>query len=183
MAKWYVHLGFQWGSPLIGSVWNLGHESDEYRFLQYALSQDQAGHTPAWFNFQVGDVLYFFIWNLGQPSSPPTPSTFNLGFSYLDSAATYDPSTFVNLPNPDAWSEQQTANGSSYLQNKSFSDSAPSNCPWGSYGSSYTVTGAVQFQASVTGKLSFYLEVDSGSDSQTFISDPEVIIGPNGNPS
>lgn len=183
MATWYVHLGFQWGSPFIGSVWDPNHASDKYRFLQYALAKDQAGDTAAWFNFQVGDSLNFFIWDLGPASSSsPMPSTLNMSFSYLDTAEVYTPGSLVQVSNTSDWSALGK-NGNPYLQSTSFNGSPPSNCPWGRYSSGYSVKGGVRFDKPVQCKLSFYLEVDCGSnDPQIFISDPEVIVGSNGNP-
>jgi len=187
--KWYAHLGFQWGSPYIGSIW--GNPSPDYRFLQYALAQDEEGKTPAWFTtFNQDDTLSFFVWNLPPctPSTPtPTPTSIilKLGFSSLDAAEAYNPTDVVLVETPkgsgrDGWKYEPT-----YLQWTSPSfESTPtppsSGCPWGDHYTGYSVPGRVKFMTPEQCKLSFCLKVYCGSDSQTSISDPEIIIGSNG---
>lgn len=176
--KWYIHLGFNWSSPIIGSVWK--NEPTEYRFLQYALAKHKDGTVPAWFKFDVNDSVYFYIWDLGSSKSY-SPSALNIGFSELSSATADAPDTYVDWDTSQWSTETQDKSkgnyGSTYLQATPSSGTSGVTCPWDSSSASYSVTAYVKFNKACQCKLSFYLDVND----RAFISDPEVIVGSKGN--
>ena len=180
MANYTLHLGFNWNSPLIGSIWGDKTISEEYRFLQYALAD--AGGNPAWFQFQIGDVLSVKIWDL--TSSPSTKDLMlSMSFAALEAGepSTYAPSTLVTS---DAAESLQSDGGPWYLLFTSVSgavNGTGSDGPWGESRFVYAA-GPLTFSASSSYKLSFSLKAVSpgNGDARVFISDPEVIVGSRG---
>jgi hypothetical protein len=187
-AKWWVHLGFQPDSAYIGQVWDnifgTSIASKTYHFLQYALAKNSSGQDPAWFNFQTGDQLYFFIWNLGSSSSW-SPRVLSMCCSDINSAVPYDSSTYLKMiqNSNDHGTPKWSFMSSKYVSTQGFEPPyMSSKCPWGPATTPCQMTaGGVEFQESVTCKLSFFLVTeDTSQNTQAFISDPEVIVGSKG---
>ena len=184
MANYTLHLGFNWSSPTIGSIWSSGAALEDYRFLQYALAGSSG--LPAWFQFQVNDVLNIEIWDLSSaPGKSEAVPGLNMSFAPLDAGTTgtYDPSTLMDLQG-NASVATQLVNGQSqaYLSFNNVVSASGTNSPWGPCRGHYS-TGSVAFKSEASYKLSFYLRVAlSGGSSgpRSFLSDPEVIVGSRG---
>jgi hypothetical protein len=182
MANYTLHLGFNWNSPLIGSIWSREGVNESYRFLQYALASDQG--SPAWFQFSTGDTLSVVVWDT---STSPVAMGLDLamGLSYLTASETYNPSLYLSLGGA-ATAQQASYNQQYYLEFSSLSggpQKTPSTSPWGSCSSWYQPGGPVTFTGAINCKLSFRLiaaPVGGASPAQVYISDPEVIVGSTG---
>lgn len=180
MANYTLHLGFNWNSPLIGSIWGDGALSDEYRFLQYALAND--ADKPAWFQFKIGDVLSVMIWDL--TSSPSVKDLMlSMSFAALEAGetSTYDPGTLVTS---SAAESLQSDDGHWYLRFTSVDGAVTTSGttgPWGDSRFVYTA-GPLTFSANSNYKLAFSLRVvnPNNGNARVFISDPEVIVGSRG---
>jgi hypothetical protein len=199
MAQYTLHLGYNWNSPRIGSIWT--PQSLNNRFLQYALSQatDTGTDEPAWFNnIQSADVFSIQLWDLSSSPAPiPSAWVLKLGLSNVSAvqagtAATYDPSTYMAYP--DTASVQPLSLGSMtshYLEISSFdlsySRSDSYSGPWGPCRGRSGLYSPLSFTPPegtllpFNFELSFALEVTVTSDgdrvTQVFLSDPEVIVG------
>lgn len=180
MKNTTLHLGFNWQSPLIGAIWGRGQLSAEYRALQYALANDSDGGKPAWFQFELDDVLRVLIWDLS--SSPSSKElALKMSFSKLDAVATYDPSDLVQ--GSSATPLRDASNGEWYLSfNEVSRTSVPGEGPWGASSFVYAA-GSFTFIKKSNYKLSYSLQVtkpDGGEALRVFLADPEVIVGSRG---
>jgi hypothetical protein len=175
MANYTLHLGFDWNSPLIGSIWKPDALTESYRFLQYALADNKG--APAWFQFYQGDTFSVIVWDLS--SSPVSVNlTLEMAISETDAAETYNPTEYLTLTN--VASVQKS--GQYYLSfpNPSGPQSSTLQGPWGTSTAWYSDAGLVTFKANnFTCKLSFRLSASpkSGGSDQVYLSDPEVIVG------
>lgn len=185
MSTYTLHLGYDWNSPLIGSIWT--GQPLNMRFLQYALSTSSG--APAWFRFQPNEPLNVMIWDLSSTSAP-MPSTWSLrmALSPLDAGSsttvTYNPSSYMTYPD---FASVQPDGANWYLQflNNFTPDMEPSSPqgPWGGSNRGHSKTfKPVSFTKSLNCKLSFWLSVTAPNASapEIFISDPEVIVGSTG---
>jgi hypothetical protein len=191
MAQYILHLGYDWSSRLIGSLWTTA--SSSYRPLQYALAGSD-GETPAWFEFQQGDALNVQLWDLSSPQTV-VPSEWQLNMSLASlsagSAGSEDPSTYLSFGSSvSVQSKVVGALTNPYLDLGDINFSFGSyKSPWGTCrGQSTGVLGPLTFTQETSFELSFYLAVtamtrDSDRITQVFVSDPEVIVGASGNPS
>lgn len=181
MANYTLHLGFDWNSPLIGSIWKPGVLTESYRFLQYALADNKA--SPAWFQFCQGDTFSVIVWDL---SSSPVPMTLTLdmAISETDAAETLNPTEYLTLTNVNALQNSKDAQYYLSFPNPSGPQSSSLQGPWGTSTAWYSDAGLVTFKANnFTCKLSFRLTAaprSGGSPAQVYISDPEVIVGSTG---
>lgn len=183
MASYRLHLGFDWNSPIIGSIWGTPG-STSYRFLQYALEEVS---DPAWFQFQVNDTLSIVMWDLSSAPIEGTPA-LDLAFSPLDAgdaAPTLVPSTLVDYASGIATSTT-THEGNNYLAFTAINTtttSSPTKGPWSESRVTYNA-GPLTFNTKdyTTYKLSFRLAFTASQSRETkiFISDPEVIVGSRG---
>ncbi len=198
MTAYTLHLGFRPDSPRIPMVWDPS-DATSYQFLQYALDD---GSQAMWFNqFYVDDTFSVTAWNLTpppktSPSKLPSIPTLTLRMSlgylsakdYQDGYKTYCPTDVLDLGSA-ASSKTDKHNSQSYFQFEApsgswYSPSSQVTCPWGAYSAVY-YTGTVTFLdftqnfdvTTLQCKLSFWLQC---ADGQTFISDPEVIVGSRG---
>ncbi len=182
MASYTLHLGFDWNSPIIGSIWGTSGGTT-YRFLQYAL---EGGSDPAWFQFQLDDTLSIVIWDLTTTPVPGTPA-LDLAFSPLDltgdAASTLVPSTLVDCATA---ANAVTGHGNNYLTFTSINTVTTAESakgPWSDSRTTYTA-GPLTFTTKdyTTYKLSFRLgfTARNGGGTKIFISDPEVIVGSRG---
>lgn len=179
MSAFTLHLGFNWNSPLIGSIWDTS--PSQYRFLQYALAE---GSVPAWFQFEADDVVAVVIWDL---SSGDGAMTVGLSMSFgplvvpasTTKVASYNPTGLVS---GSTTSVEHYSNDQPYLAFNSISQSKRSDCPWGAASASYDA-GTITMSGDRRYKLSFLVRaVPSGGSgqSQSYLSDPEVIVGSGG---
>jgi hypothetical protein len=183
MANYTLHLGFDWNSPTIGSIWT-GTTNETYRFLQYAVAD--GNELPAWFQFQPDDVLNTVIWDLSTSVTAQMNVELSMSFGPLDAGTiqTYDPSSLVSFQGSVATTSHKTVNSlsESYL---SFTNivaaSGKDSPPWGPCQGSYSV-GSISFNAIASYKLSFYLKASPGGliTPRPYVSDPEVIVGSRG---
>lgn len=182
MANYTLHLGYHWNGPLIGALWSATPTA--YRYLTYALAD--ASGNPAWFQFQPDDNLYVRLWDLSPPRAPhPSAWVLDMSLGSLTSAATYDPTAYLNLNGCATVNPQPPPNGSasSYFQlgTLSVSYGSSSGCPWGAARGSSAPVGPITFLLDLQCELSFGLEVTAVIDgdriSQIFVSDPETRIG------
>jgi hypothetical protein len=183
MALYTLHLGFNWNSPLIGSIWGTGNVPEPYRFLQYALAAGD-GETPSWFQFDENDQLSVTVWDLS-PSPVPMALDLAMSLSYCDAPQTYNPSDYWDVGQSVTHSPE---NGQYYFTYTNISGgptSTLSKSPWGDCYAKYTATvptqtGFVTFTNNVRCKLSFRLKAvasGTGNALQVYLSDPEVIVG------
>ena len=188
MSNYTLHLGFNWGCPQIGSIW--GKQTTNHRFLQYALADTSA--KPWWFQFECQDTLSVVLWDLSASTAPnPSRLVFDVRMSFGPLGATGTqpmtllPSTIVSFANVaiETWPDvNQTDGMQSCLQFSSISTGTHSTCPWGNSRAHYNVSSPITFTAASSYKLSFYVQAtdaDTG-EAQTFLSDPEVIVGSQG---
>lgn len=185
MANYTIHLGFNWNSPTIGSIWS--SESTDYRFLQYALAG--ANGSPAWFQFSVDDTFSVVIWDLSSLSPIPDAWSLSMSLAALDAGTpqTYVPSDLLGL-SPDASEGSKSVNGQpeNYFsfESISFSYGPDNRSPWGTCRGQSSSLGPVSFSAVASFKLSYSLQVTADNEgtreTRVFISDPEVIVGSRG---
>ncbi len=184
MASYKLHLGFDWNSPIIGSIWG-SPGTTSYRFLQYAL---EGASDPAWFQFQVNDTVSIVMWDLTSEPVAGTPA-LDLAFSPLDAVGgaptTLAPSTLVDYGVGIATSAS-TDQGNNYLAFTSINTvtaSQPAQGPWSESRTTYNA-GPLAFNTKeyTTYKVSFRLAFTARQTGETkvFISDPEVIVGSRG---
>lgn len=185
MANFTLHLGFNWNSQLIGSIWGSASPSGEYRFLQYALAAPDG--RAAWFQFAKGDVLSVMIWDL---SSAPALRELALSMSFsaleVGPVTTYAPSELVTSGDAESLT---AADGNGYLSFNSITSAVSgggggSQGPWGPSAFVYAA-GSFTFAADASYKLSYLLRAanarSGGSEpARVFVSDPEVIVGSRG---
>lgn len=195
MANYYVHLGFDWNSYKIGTVWGAA-TSDDY-FLQYALTKnDQAPWEPALFRFRPGDDLSFRFWDLTHPAVnvDTVQLSAKVGFNSLRGAIydrTNNPIVHVSGVDYFDWGE--------FTNNRT---SAPKPCvqvfggpgfdipyklieaesPWGPARTCDFYRGPMGIlnpgSALFPFKMSFFVGVSyDGQERRVFIADPETIIG------
>jgi hypothetical protein len=186
MANYTLHLGYNWNSPTIGSIWTT--ESGTFRFLQYALADGNG--APAWFQFQPDDELYVQAWDLSSTAPVPSAWSLDMSLSPLDAGptATYDPATYLSFTSATATVQSQTVGvmTESYLQFSSFDFHYGSyTSPWGPCrGQSSSPLGPLTFLRASSFKLSFSLSATASHDgdrtTEVFLSDPEVIVGSDG---
>jgi len=180
MALYTLHLGFNWNSPPIGSIW--GTPMPGTCFLQYALTDDTgASHL---FKFAETDELAVIVWDLS--SSPVQMSLqLSMSLSYLEASETYDPSSYLDVGGDKAVGEKNAQYYFTFASVTGGPQGTSSTSPWGPCTSWYsarvlTKTGNVTFASPITCKLSFRLNGSpsgGGSEPLVFLSDPEVIVG------
>jgi hypothetical protein len=191
MASYYLHLGFNWDSPTIGSVWNMisSPENTEYRFLQYGVSD--LTDLPTWFQFHEDDTLEVRIWDL-TPRSSQAPHVLycdlnmSLGALEVGGAKTYDPSSLLTMDGDVVVQTKSVNDAENYYADfprvyMSY-DSAFESPPWGSCRGKGSSRGKLTFKAVSRFKLSLYLKgvIQNADDGRVFLSDPEVIVGSRG---
>lgn len=185
MSNFTLHLGFNWNSPAIGAFWSNAAIAENGRFLQYALSDQNA--APAWFQFASNDAIAVDIWDLSSSSAPigDLVLALSMAFSPLDanSGSAYVPSTLVDAQGTATQATQQVQGSAQpFLKFDAISSAQGKSSPWGACRGHYTA-GSLKMSAASSYKLSFCLRVGlsgSGEPTRVFVSDPEVIVGSRG---
>ena len=186
MANYYIHLGFDWNSYLIGSVW--GSTSGTNRWLQYALTTNPSGPAwgPALFQFEPNDTLSFRIWCLTSLSNYTV--TGNVAMNALES----DPATGIvekytsrsGLVDATKSASLVWEPGGAWLDLTANMAASSAPSPWGrSAGYSTNTIGPMTLlnpnspADPFNYKLNFELSVTGAAGTRVFISDPETRIG------
>lgn len=180
MARYTLHLAFQWNSPQIGALWDADHVSP-HRFLQYALGD--ANGAPAWFELDADDVIDVLLWDL-TPSSQVASVSLAMSFGPLiapadaTAIAAHDPADLVTLGDAMAVAY---ANGQPYLAFSGIRGDKATESPWGRASQSWSA-GSFTLSSESRYKLSFLVTATpaSSAPAQTYLSDPEVIVGSTG---
>lgn len=201
MANYYVHLGFDWHSYKIGTVW--GTAASNNYFLQYALTKNkQAPWEPALFRFQPGDELRFRFWDLSDPPSSAEavqlkawvglntlsgeiyngPENPVVDVSGVDDNFTWDQFTNheTSAPRPcvRVMGGSHNDNPIYYNLTKDLVES-----PWRPARACKDYLGPMRIKnpgsAAFPFKMSFFVDVRYGDQEErrVFIADPETIIG------
>ncbi len=178
MADFTLHLGFTWNSLQVGSIWNPSDDDQPsaYRFLQYALAD--ASGNPAWFEFAAGDQLSVVVWDLSPASDLLGPLQLELSMSFapvVGAARAYDPDQLVTRGESMTVS---THGGQPFLSFGAIGAATPGDGPWGP-GASHRA-GTLTLSEASRYKLSFLVSAGSTQHvdtRQSFVSDPEVIVG------
>ena len=195
---YYIHLGYDFYSYVMGTVWGNGANQTGNRWLQYCLTAGSSGSspwTPALFQFSTGDLLYFKIWDLSQY---PTGTVLNQicvdssggsGVGLNTTTGTpYDSGTSPVSADGTTliWNDAQPKPHIYFAQINMQAETGPS--PWGSsmFSSSnligpMTITGT----GNMSFKLNFKLQASYNSDPngiqpptvKTYIADPEGTVG------
>ena len=192
MADYLVHLGYDWNSYTLGSVWRAATSTDYW--LEYALTQIVSTPSiPALFQFSAGDQLFFRIWDLTQYPANTSPCPFSvsggIGLNTLGAGAViYDSATapvdVSTSNNTLAWSIIN--NNQPFIAFSTISMAPnPSSSPWAPcmFASDNTL-GPLTITATdnIDFKMNFQLQVTFspvGADPiiKVFFADPETRIG------
>ena len=187
MTNYYVHLGFDWSSYLVGSVW--GSSPGTNRWLEYAVTTSATG--PEWgaslCQFQPNDTLSFRIWCLSILSKYTVSGYVGMNALALDPGTGIVPkytsdSGLVSLSGSSSlvWSQ-----GGESLDLTANMAAGPDPSPWGrSAGYNTNAIGPLTFlnpnKDSLEPfyfKMNFKLSVTANTTTREFISDPETRIG------
>lgn len=195
MTAYYIHLGYDFKSYTIGSVWK-GSSTNTNYWLQYCLATNQtinqtgAAWNPALFQFLNNDTIYFKIWDLTDYSNPDDISiavdaSGNSGIGLCQTTGT----VYTNTNSPIdiskasglAWNQDSKVNNNWYIKFNSFSMSAASQqqSPWGqsNFSSTNTIGPMRVWVAPPSGstttpsmsfKMSFRLYVGYSTDAITY---------------
>lgn len=181
MADYTLHLGFDWNSPRIGTLF--GESSSQARFLHFEL-QSSDGQAASFTEFMVDDNLYIQVHCMSGAESEMKLELVTIAFGPLDvdgseSFTTITPGQIVLGGTP------AEVDGQAVLQLSA--EPAPlTTSPWGTPQKSWvTRPPFVTFLGSASSlgrfEMGFWINVQSqGSVSRIFTGDPEVIVGSGG---
>jgi hypothetical protein len=166
MTAYSVNLGFDWNAV-----------QNNNGPLQACL-MDKDGNTPAWYNFDKGDTIFFTLYDItslngGTSVNSPTLS-FEIEINNTDLTGSPQPLT------PTA--SYSIGNSSILYRGMQSSRSFGKACPSWAIGSNKPNSAGLIYKFSESGRFNLTLTVTvqpaGSSVTNTYVYDPEMVIGP-----